>query len=548
MPADQQIDFGDIPSADPTKVAKASGGLDFGDIASAPPPKDAVPGYDRSIDNASGPGGDTIVENVKSLGRMARGAARGAVSTVQGIAAPIRSALGMQPAEPPTAETTTAGSIGRGVEQAGEFYAGGELASALGKVVKLGGALRARGMSALVSKFGQAAVEAALQGGAAGGVAAAQGDEHPGRAAALGAAGPVVGAIGEAAAPALAAGAKAGVGKLLTTGLSKTAADATEAPQIIAKAASTALDLGLQKSWSGWKQATQLARRGEGQKLEQLLAGPAGNQLIDKQPVIDALDDLIARKGTYLHPGIGTVPYNTPLIESARALKQVLQKPAGTYVEARFLHNVKQLWDTAVFGGKEGDLVLPLGDRLVNVDRLSRKTATDAIRSVFDSSAPNISDADDAVSQVIKLNKLVKKAAIAADNGGSTLARMVGRKTAQAAVGGLLGEEAGRHQGGVVGGTIGAVLGVGLASQVDRVIKSPMFKLAPAYLKQQLADAIVSGKADDVRRLLGPLVSSAAAGAPAAAGAGSSPNNPGAAAAPPVSATPTLAPATGSPR
>lgn len=535
MPADPQIDFGDIPAADPAKVAKASGGLDFGDIASAPPPKDAVPGYDRTIDNASGPGGDTIVENVKSLGRMARGAARGAVSTVQGIAAPIRSALGMQPAEPPTAETTTAGSIGRGVEQAGEFYGGGELASALGKVVKLGGALRARGMSALVSKFGQAAVEAALQGGAAGGVAAAQGDEHPGRAAALGAAGPVVGVIGEAAAPALAAGAKKGVAKLLTTGLSKNAADATEAPQLVAKAASTALDLGLQKSWSGWKQATLLARRGEGQKLEQLLAGPAGSQLVDKQPVIDALDDLVAKKATHLVQGQGTVLYNNPLISAARELKQTLQKYGGNFIEARQLHDLKSLWDTAVFGGKEaGAPVMPLADRLVAADKLSRKTATNAIRAVFDSQSPAISDADEAVSRVIKLNQLVKKAAIAADSGGgSTIGRAVGRKAAQAAVGGILGEEAGRRSGhGLTGGIIGGLLGAGVASQIDRVIKSPMFLLAPAHLKQQLADAIVSGNAADVQRLLGPLLTGAAAGAPPTS----------------VPPTPATAASTGSPR
>lgn len=539
----QQIDFGDIPASDPTKVAKASGGLDFGDIPAAPPPKELVPGYDRTADNASGPGGDVLVENAKSLARGVRGAARGAVSTVQGIAAPIRSALGMKPAEPPVAETTTAGNIGRGVEQAGEFYAGGELASGLSKVLKLGGALRARGISALVSKFGQAAVDAALQGTAAGGVAAAQGDQHPGRAAVLGAAGPVVGAVGEAAAPSLAAGAKAGVAKLLKTGLSATAADANEAPRMVARAASTALDLGLQKSWSGWKQATLLARQGEGQKLEALLAGPAGSQLVDKQPVIDALDDLVARKATHVVQGAGTVLYNNPLISAARELKQTLQKYGGNFIEARQLHDLKSLWDTVVFGGKEaGAPTLPLADRLVAADRLSRKTATDAIRSVFDTQAPSIRDADEAVSRVIKLNQLVKKAAIAAEGGGgSPTARMVGRKTAQAAVGGLMGEEAGRHQGGLTGGMIGAALGVGMASQIDRVIKSPMFRLAPAHLKQQLADAIVSGKADDVRRALGPLVSSIAAGAPAAAG--SSPNNPGAGGA--AAGTATTPPATG---
>lgn len=533
QPAAATIDFGDIPAADPAKVAKATGGIDFGDIPAAPPPN-SVPGYDRSADNASGPGGDTLVENVKSLGRMARGAARGAVSTVQNIASPIRSALGMAPAEPPTAETTTAGTIGRGAEQVGEFFAGGELAGALSKVLKLGPALQARGMSALVAKFGQAAVDAALQGGAAGGVAAAQGDQHPGRAAVLGAAGPVVGAVGEAVAPSLAAGAKAGVGKLLQTGLRGAAADATEAPRMVAQAASTALDLGLQKSWSGWKQATMLARRGEGQKLEALLAGPAGSQLVDMQPVLDSLTNLVDTKATHVVQGAGTVLYNKPLLGAVRELKQTLQKYGGNFIEARQLHDLKQLWDTAVFGGKEaGAPVMPLADRLVAADRLSRKTATNAIRQVFDSAAPAISDADEAVSRVIKLNQLVKKAAQAAEGGGgSTAARMVGRKTTQAAVGGIMGEEAGRHSGpslgvgSIGGGLIGAALGAGVAGQIDRVIKSPGFRIAPAYLKQQLADAIVSGKADDVRRALGPLVSSIAAGAPAA---GSSQNSPGAA-------------------
>lgn len=542
MPATQGLDLSGIPDADPAKMTQASSGLDLSGIPDAPAAATAPEGALAQLQR----------ESLAAVGRFGRGVVRQGVADVQRVAAPIRSALGMQPATPPPEETTTAGTLGRGAGQLAEFYGGGELASGLSKVLQLGPALKARGLSALVARFGQAAVDAALQGGAAAGVATAQGDQHPGRAAALGAAGPVAGAVGETVAPALAAGAKAGVGKVLQTGLRGAAADATEAPQLVAKAASTALDQGLSASWPGWKQATLLARRGKGQELEALLAGPAGSQLVDKTPVIDALDKLIDTQATHLVQGAGTVVYNKPLLGAVREIKQTLQKYGGTFIEARQLHDLKSLWDTAVFGGKEaGAPVMPLADRLVAADRLARKTATNAIRSVFDSEAPSISDADEAVSRVIKLNQLVKKAAQAADTGGtSTVASTVGRKTSQAVVGTIVGEEAGRRSGtasgipggGVVGGAIGAAFGAGVASQIDRVLKSPGFKLAPAYLKQQLAEAVVSGKAAEVRRALGPLVTSMAAG--------SRPSNPNAGAGAPATSGGTTTPqiTTGSPR
>ena len=541
---------------DPGDVTAVGGGgpqplvVDPGDVtAVAATPAKKTPTYAEAKTPAERKAALRQTPVGQDLFEGGRSAVRGAVKTVQGFAAPVRRAFGMQPATPPQEETTTAGKVGRGVEQAAEFFVPAGLATEIAKLVKIpAAATRAARFGPLLAKYGRPAVEAALQAVGAGTLAKAQGDPHAGRAAVAAATMPLAGRAIADLAPALGRGAQRGVEKILRSGMSTKKLDAPEVPRVVAQAAFDALDLGLKKTWKAWRNITLGDRKATGQALEQLLASPAGSEVIPTQAVHATLDDLLERISKRvnfldedgksltgeplrraleaLRSGHTTVDVaniverdmNHPLVAAVHKLKAQLPD----YMYARDLVTLKRQWDAAVFGRSEaGEPVVFLNDRLVAVSKLAANTAANSLRDLFEAAAPSIAEANNLVSRSIKLNQLVKNAARAATGGGTT-ARRLTQMAGRSVVGGIFGEEYGRGGGfgpnltGAKGGALGFILGASGLRVLDAAMRSPGWKLFPAMSKAALAQAIVDGKTDRALRLIAPLVTRTAAGAPEA--------------------------------
>jgi hypothetical protein len=454
---------------------------------------------------------------VEDMTNLAKGAARGAVSTVQTLASPIRKAFGMQPATKPAEETTTAGKIGRIGEQAAEFAITGNLAKDAAALVNIPkAAAKASAMVKLVSRYGRSAVESALQAAGAFGTAKLQGDAHPGRAAAVGAAGPVVGEVAEATAPALKTGATRGLEKLFG---GHTAATTPALEKDLSKAVPLALEKGLPTSWRAWSRAATAGRRGAGEQLEKALAGSAGDELLPKKPVLDAVDDLLLRKGTHFVPPAGFKPgpgaitalrgakaivYNKAMRNVVKEIHKTLDEYPGDYLQARQMVNLKQMWDEVVFPvGESKQLAVPLADRLRKADRLTKMTASNAVRTLLDGT-PTLGEIDATVSRHIKLDQVIKKAARVANTSVLTKSAQAVGTAVGTAVGGWVDGWVGAFAGGVTGSATGLIL--------KRAIASPLWRTLPAFTKNSLAEALVSGKADQVRQIVMPLLTRTAAG------------------------------------
>ncbi len=442
------------------------------------------------------------------------GAGRGAISTVQGLAKPIRKAFGMPPAVPPQEETTTAGKVGRTAEQVGEFF----VPEAVGG--KVAGAMKA-------GRFVKAGVKAVISAAGNYAVASAQGDKRPGVAAAVGAAGPAVELSAPAAFKLLRTGAKAGLAKVLGA--------STLAPEAVTKAVQKvvpmALDDGLKPTWASWLKQRGVARGKAGLALEEGLKGPLGSSLVPTKPVIDALDELANKSARHVMKAEetlagatspakgsvvdGTVVYNKRLMKTIDELKSVL-KQHGDVVQARQLHDLKKSWDEFVYKASE----FPNSKKiLVGLEARAKNAGANAIRGVLDSDAPKIADLDKAYSLNTRLYELVRKAAVGEEVGAATGAAAkkastaLGRRAAIAGGGAVVGAGAGYErthsvQGAVIGGLIGGVT----TRMLETALASPAWRLLPTATKSAIADAIANGQADTVRRLLTPVLAKAGAG------------------------------------
>jgi hypothetical protein len=445
-----------------------------------------------------------------------------ALGTVQTLASPIRKLTGMAPATPPEAPTTTAGKIGAGVEQVGEFLVPEALAGEVAGLLKVAPKLRAAGFSNLVAKYGAKAVEGALKGAGAYATASHQGASTGTASVAggLSAVSPVAGQVLSDAAPALKEAATTGMAKVLGAG-KNISSKGPALEKDIAKAAPAALEMKLPTSWKDWATAAKMGRRAAGEALEDAKTGPAGSQLVDKQPVIDALDDLVANKASHYVPpkgfqpnavgqgatgGVQQVVFNKPLEDAATALKEVLQEYPGQYMQARQLHDIKKMWDTAVYtGGEANQLGFQLADRLKQVDKLAKLTATNAIRDSLMADAPTIAALDQTVSQQIKLHQVIRQAAMARSAKTGLMGKVlstVGTRAAGATIGGIVGE----REGGWTGAAAGALLGGISGRMLKTAIESPLWPTMSPMLKSSLADAIASGNATKVQKALTPIL------------------------------------------
>lgn len=444
------------------------------------------------------------------------GAGRGAISTVQGLASPIRKFFGMQPAEPVPEETTTAGKVGRTAEQVGEFLipeAGAEkVVSALPKMARVA----------------RAGVKAAVTGAGTGVLAAAQGDEHPGRAAALGATGPVVDLAAPAVWKLLRQGSKASLAKVL--GASPTAPEAVN--KAVAKVVPVALDEGLKPTWASWLKARKGAQNLSGKALEDALAGPLGDSVVPLKPVHEALEELknsaaqhIMRAEETLKGAKGpvsgqvvnkTAVYNKRLLKQIDALQTIL-KEHGDVIQARQLVDLKRSWDDFVYKAAEFPNTKKI---LTSLEARAKSSAANAARAVLDKETPTLTDLDKAYSLNTRLYELIRKAAKGEEVGeaaattGRRVSGALGRKAAVAATGATIGTALGYQQShSVTGSVVGGLVGGTSARMLQTAMASPAWRTLPAVTKQALADAIANGNAEQARKAITAITAKVAAGA-----------------------------------
>jgi hypothetical protein len=465
----------------------------------------------RAVEARRQAGQEPVLEALEGVGR-------GAISTVQGLAKPIRKAFGMPPATPPEAETTTAGKVGRAAEQVGEFFAPDTIGGKVAKAVK-GGRLVRAGIHAGISAAGNYAV------------ASAQGDTRPSAAAALGAAGPAAELTVPAVYKLLRSGAKAGLAKVL--GASSLAPDAINAA--VQEVVPVALADGLKPTWGAWLKQRSLAKGKAGASLEKALEGPLGSSLVPTKPVIDALDELANKAAQHVMNAeetlagatagkpvagdvvSGKVVYNKRLMKNINDLKSVL-KNHGDVVQARQLVDLKRSWDDFVYKANEFPNKKKI---LLGLEARAKNAAANAVRGVLDSDVPKIADLDKAYSLSVRLYDLVRKAATGEEVGAAVgsaakkASTAMGRRAAIAGGGAVVGAGAGYERthsirGAVVGGLIGGVA----TRMLETALASPAWRLLPAATKTSIADAIANEKADLVRRLLTPVIAKTVAGSP----------------------------------
>lgn len=436
------------------------------------------------------------------------GIGHGAISTVQGLASPIRKAFGMPSAEPPPEETTTAGRVGRAAEQVGEFLLP---EAAAGKIV---GALPKLG------RLATAGVKTALTAAGTGALATAQGDEHPGRAAALGGVGPVVDLAAPAAWKLLRQGSKASLSKVL--GASYLAPEAVN--KAVAKVVPTALDEGLKPTWASWLQQRKGAQNLAGKSLEDALAGAAGDSVVPLKPVHEALDELKNKAAQHVMNAqqtlagakgpvggtvvSGTAVYNNRLLKQIDGLQKILTTH-GDFIQARQLVDLKRSWDDFVYKAAE----FPNNKKiLTGLEARAKHAAANAARGVLDKETPTLAELDKDYSLSTRLYELVRKAAKGEEVGeaagtvGRKFSSAVGGKAARAAAGAAAGAGLGyQTQHSTTGAVVGGLIGGTSARLLETAFASPAWRTMPAATKQALADAIASGNTQSVRKAISAI-------------------------------------------
>lgn len=504
----QTLNFEGIPDA-----ASKSGGLNFDGIPDAAPAD--TPRARLNARRAKIAEHDASLKGTEPVLQALEGAGRGAISTVQGLASPIRKAFGMKPATPPEKETTTAGKVGRFAEQTAEFLTPEGASEAL---------------ATKVPKIAKAATKSVVSGAGSYALAKAQGDEHPVVAGLIGAGGPLVEMTAPAAYKLLRTGAKAGLAKVL--GASTVAPEAVNAA--VRKVVPVALDEGLKPTWASWLKQRSGAKTKAGVALKDAMDGPLGSSLVSTKPVIAALDELADSAARHVMKAeetvagatgkvpagdlvSGTVVYNKRLMKAINDIKTTL-KQHGDVVQARQLVDLKRSWDEFVYKANDFPNTKKI---LIGLEAKAKHAAANAIRGVLDSDVPKIADLDKAYSLSVRLHDLVRKAAVGEEVGVATgkaasrVANTFGRKAAVAASGATAGAGLGYERThSATGAAIGGLIGGASARMLESALSSPAWRTAPAALKNALADAISSGQANKVRKLLTPLLVKIGAGSP----------------------------------
>ncbi len=424
---------------------------------------------------------------VQQAGHVGAGAIRGAVSTVQTLAKPIRWVTGMPPATPPPAETTTAGTIGRGLEQVGELIVP---AGKIGKASELAAAKLAPYLAPAVGRTAarlapKMAVEAVGQAG----MATVQGGD-PRVAAALGVAAPAVGAAVEALPTKL----KEQAAKQVVQALGPTK---ERFKAIAEKLAPKILQRGLGGSREALQQQAETTLAKVGSDLDAILQSHA-TQPIPIQSVVTALETAKDAFRTTSAAG-KVVEFEPRAIKQLTGLQQVLTDLGPTPTVAQLV-GVRRAWDKVVSqaGGFEHRAGGAIGTPLKDISEAwAKREATGAIRERLATDVPDLAAINQEWSFWKGLDDVLTQTLQRTQPQGMGLGRMVA-SGAGAAVGAVAGAEFG-------GATpaIGAALAVGkLADMAKTAMASPQWKFVSARLKNDLADAIVANQAGRIAATL----------------------------------------------
>lgn len=417
-----------------------------------------------------------------------------------------------------TESQNTQEKVGAGIANALEFYAGGEVAGGAAAALKAPGYIGA-------------ALKGLSQGGAGYGITKAQGGSDTGAtiAAGISAVAPIASYALTKAAPKIAAEAENKLARVFARGVENAgpeiqyglktgdiAPDVAEAARIVHQAASDTLQLPLQASWGKWMTTAgkDLARNGE--DLGTALKGPLGEELLFKQPIVDALDDLVAKSATHLAQlgpygrGTGSVVYNQPLFNAVETLKQAInassqsEKGYGPMISIRNLSDLKQTWDKAVYGlSTAGKVAVSPEVLTATAQKEAMKTGADAIRRVFDEKVPTIHALNQAASHAYRLQDLVRKLHKVSPGMGNLMS------TATHTLGAVGGAAAGQQMGGH--SLWGIMAGGAAANALQRVFDSPLWQTFTPVMKDRLAYALATGRGDDVLKILAPVLSTGVA-------------------------------------
>jgi len=478
------FNFAGIPDAKAAGTgtpASTDGGLNFDGI---PEGKPATPAKPKKSWRQQ-----TNENNEAALREGVGGVVRGAVSTVQGLATPIRKAFGMAPATPPRAETTAVGKTARGMEQVGEFAVPGAVAGKLESTA--------------------AKVATAAAGNYA--VARGQGSDQTGAGLAAGA-----GAVGEGltALPTakIVNSLKTTAGKKLATFFGSAPTDAPAVRRAIADIVPTALSEGIPATWKSWLWQTEADKLAKGAAVKSTVAGSAGDAWAPVKPVIEALKGLEESAKVTLGEGGHTGAIKDPdLLRQTRFFRTQMEKleAAGSQgrVPARALHDVKQTWNA--FSKFDPSKFTEAKDLILAAKVRAARTATDAIREVLASASPDIAQVDKAYHLSHGVHDAVVEAALnARGNVAPGIVNALRRSvTSGSATGAGVGATANyQRTHSLTGAVEGAVVGGITGRFLEQAMASPAWKTKGPQFYNAVANAITSGDAARLRQLVMPVI------------------------------------------
>lgn len=416
-------------------------------------------------------------------------------------------------------ETTPAGKVGAALEPAAEFGVAGTAAAGVAPALGLTGVAGTATSAATQAATARALTKA--QGGS---------DTAANINAALAGTGPVVEKAMQVGAAAIRAKAESQLSRVFATGLEnrgpmvdyalKTGEAGTpevaKAADIVRKAASQTLDLPIQASWGKWQTTLAKDVAAKGQTLQQALEGPMGSIEVPKQAVIDSLDQLLASTKHIAEMPTGDfaeMTFNPKLAQEVDVLKKQLGT-YGDYITVRNLTDIKRVWDDYVYTLSTAGKVGINNDALVTTAmKKAVLEGANGIRAALQEHAPDVARLNEAVTDAIRLQDLTAKLYAANPSMApamKNLATAMGFGVGALALRGTLP--------GMTGAILGSHLGGATARLVINAMESPLWQtLKPSALKA-LSEALASGNADAVRRIVTPLVAAkvtAAGSAPA---------------------------------
>lgn len=375
--------------------------------------------------------------------------------------------------------TNTAQSVGKGTERVAELIvpagvvgrASRGAAAAVEALLPSGG--RVAAVLPTVARMGVEGVGGAAMSEAQGG--------SPVAGAVLGAAVPVVGRAVSGMTGALRSQASKQVMQALGPTKERFKAVAEKiAPQVLSR--------GLRGSREELKaKASEMASQ-VGQQIDDAITD-YGQRTASTQPIVDALE---ASKAPFVvQTANGVVPLDTRALNQIDGLQAVMAD-IGDTATVQQLVGVRRAWDRIVSqaGGYQqraaGAIGVPLADQS---EAAVKREGAKAIRQLLDAEVPELSainreysfwkSLDDVLGQTLKRTEPQSKG--------------LGARIAQSA-GGIIGGTA-ASGGGILGVIGGAGLGASAARMLERAITSPRWALTSAHLKNNLAEALASGKA-----------------------------------------------------